>query len=334
MSSQDNIENRPGFMEVRSQKSSAKSESKPRRIVEVDTSTLNPHPRNAGIYGSENVSDLVALIKERGHIVNSLVVNQDNTIISGHRRWMAAKELGYPTVPCEVIAFDSEDDELEALVHYNASREKTFEARVRESMALEAVYSAKAEKRKLGNLKQNNTEMDNLTTSEESVENEDIKGATRDVVAKKAGISSGKTYDRGRKVVEEIDRQRENGNTENVELLIYLLNNKSVSTTAILVDEAILESLSQEKKQELRNGKISVRSIVPKSKNDDSKKKAKTHYVTVKNNIKTMVSAAKELTNTGIAGNTDKQNQKIREDIQVIIRNLQDLLGDDTVNIQ
>ena len=86
--------------------------SKPRVIVEIETSTLKAHPRNAGIYGQEDVSDLMALIDERGHIVNSLVVNQNNVIISGHRRWMAAKELKYPTVPCEVIVFDSEDDEL------------------------------------------------------------------------------------------------------------------------------------------------------------------------------------------------------------------------------
>lgn len=329
MSIQDNAGNIRGtMMKVHRRNEITESKPKPRTIIEVDISILKPHHRNEGIYGHEDVSDLVDLIKERGHIVNSLVINQDNIIISGHRRWMAAKELEYLTVPCEVIVFDSEEDELEALIHYNASREKTFEARVRESMTLEGVYSVRADKRRKGNLKQNNTDMDNLTISEESAENEDIKGATRDVVAKKAGISSGKTYERGRKVVEEIDRQKEKGNIENAELLIYLLNNKSVSSTADLVNGTILELLSQEEKQELRNSKVSVRSIVPKSKDNGSGKKTKTQYASAKNHIKIMASSVKELKNIGIAGNTDRQTQKIREDIGAIIRNLQGLLSE------
>ena len=236
--------------------------------------------------------------------------------------------MGYPTVPCEVIEFGSEDDEIEALIHYNASREKTIEARVRESMTLEGIYSAKADKRRLGNLKQNQTDMDELTISEDSAKNEDITGTTRDIVAKEAGLSSGKTYERGKKVILEADRLRKVGREDDAELLIYLLNNKSVSATADLANEAILGSLSEDQKQELKNGKVSIRSIIPKSKDNGSGKKTKTQYASAKNHIKIMASSVKELKNMGIAGNTDRQTQKIREDIEAIIRNLQGLLSE------
>jgi len=335
MSTEDNREsNHDSTAPVNGRFMEEKSEAKPRVITEIETSALIPHHRNQGIYGKEDVSDLVDLIKERGHIVNSLVVNQDNVIISGHRRWMAAKEIGYATVPCEVIEFDSEEDELEALIHYNASREKTFEAKVREGLVLEDVYSVKAEKRRMDNLKQNNTDMAKSSISEDSVEEEDIKGATRDVVAVKTGIPSGKTYERAKKVILEADRLREKGREDDAELLIYLLNNKSVSSTADLADETILESLPLKTKQELRNGKVSVRSVVPKSKDNNSKNKTKNEYDIVKNHIKVIATAAKELKNSGIVGNTNKQTQKIREDIEAIISNLQELLCDDAVNTQ
>lgn len=333
MSTQDNTENSndSGIPVHRRNEDNklSKSEPIPRKIIEVDISILKPHPRNTGIYGQENVSDLMALIKERGHIVNSLVINKDNIIISGHRRWLAAKELKFKTVPCEVIEFDSEEDELEALIHYNASREKTFEARVRESMVLEEVYSAKADKRRLGNLKQNNTDMDNLTISDDW---DDDIGATRDIVAKRVGISSGKTYERGKKVVLTVDRLREKGNEDDAELLISILNNKSASSAADLADETILLGLSEDDKYNLKQGKVSVRSLIPKNKVDESKKKPSTDYATTRAHIKAMGNTVKALKKADLTGMNDKQTQKIRGDIEIIINSLQELLSDDTVN--
>jgi ParB family chromosome partitioning protein len=328
MSIQDNTENSNRSVPIYRRYEVKEPEPKPRKIIEVNISILKPHPRNTGIYGHEDVSDLVALIKERGHIVNSLVINKDNTIISGHRRWMAAKVLEYQTVPCEVIEFDSVEDELEALIHYNASREKTFESRVRESMALEEVYSTKAGKRSLGNLKQNNTDKDNLTISDDL---DDDTGATRDIVAKKAGISSGKTYERGKKVVQAVDRLREKGNQDDAELLISILN-RSASSAADLADETILSGLSEDDKSNLKHGKVSVRSLIPKNRVDQSKKKPSTNYATTREHVKVMSSSAKALKNIDLTGMSDKQTQKIRDDIGFIINSLQELLSDDTVN--
>ena len=106
-------------------------------------------------------------------------------------------------------------------------------------------------------MKQNRTDMDELAISEDWAKNEDIGGATRDKVAKEAGLSSGKTYERGKKIILEADKLKEEGREDDAELLIYLLNNKSVSATADLANEAILDSLSKDEKQELNDFELS-----------------------------------------------------------------------------
>ena len=306
-------------------------ETKPRTIIEVKTSELKPHPRNEKIYGHrEDVSDLVALIKERGRIVNNLVINADKVIISGHRRWLAAQELKYETVPCEILPPMSPEEELEELIHYNASRVKTLEQRIREGITLEEVYKVKNKASSLANLKQNKTDTDNVTISEEYIDDAP-KGSTREEVAKEAGIPSGKTYERGKSVIIAVDKLIESGNEEDADLLLAILN-KSVSAAADLAKEDVLSSLSDDDKHDLKIGKKSVRSVVPRLKDNGSGKRTKTQYAYVKKNIKIMDSVAKELKITGIAGYTDNQTQRIREDIGVIISNLQDLLHDDTVN--
>jgi len=299
-----------------------------REINETDISLLKSHPRNKEIYGSEDVSDLVALIQERGRIVTPLVVNKDYTIISGHRRWLAAKELEYPTAPCEIIEFASEEEELEELIHYNAGRNKTFEQRIRESITLEEVYSVKAKKRSIENLKQNKTDMDNLAGSEDSDVGDPI-GDTRDVVASKVGISSGKTYERGKKVIQTVDLLRKKGNNDDADLLISILKNKSVSAAADLADESILASLSEEVKRELKSGKTSVRSIIPKMTDDIAEKKSQTGYTMARGHIKVIANATKELKKADLAGLSTKQKENLQGDIESIINSLQELLSSD-----
>jgi len=298
-----------------------------REIKDVEIGLLKPHPRNEAIYGQENVSDLMALIEERGRIVDNLVINEDNIIISGHRRWLAATNLGHKTVPCEVVSFDSAEDELEELIHYNAGREKTFEQRIRESITLEEVYSEKAKKRSLSNLKQNKTDTDNLTTSENPSKEDAPKGSTRDVVAKKAGLSSGKTYNRGKNVILAVDNLRNSGNHDDADLLIAILN-KSVSAAEDLANEDNLQKLSEDEKHNLKLGKVSVRSLLPKKQVIENKKKPSTAYASAKEHIKVMNSSIKALNRIKITESTDEQNAKIRESIESTIESLESLLDE------
>lgn len=131
-------------------------------IRKMNPRDLKPHPLNKYIYGVEEVDeDLVESIKEHG-LLEKLVIKQDGTIISGHRRHKAILRL-YPehikNVPCEIIGFPGDEDgQLEEevkLLEYNRQRKKTKEQLAKEGQILEEIYSKQAEKRKLANLKQN-----------------------------------------------------------------------------------------------------------------------------------------------------------------------------------
>jgi len=104
--------------------------SAPRTVVYVPTKSLRRHPKNTEIYlenSSEAAEARIALsksVRERG-ILTPIVVTKDGRIVSGHRRWRAAKDAGLQTVPVIVAEFGSEAEELLALVDANAQREKT-----------------------------------------------------------------------------------------------------------------------------------------------------------------------------------------------------------------
>jgi len=112
------------------------------------TNDLKPHPINIDIYGSENVDrDLVESIRSKG-ILEPIVIKDNGIILSGHRRWLAAKELVLEEVPCRVIAFDSDLDEKEALIEFNRQRIKTFEQKMKEADYLFGIESERAELRR------------------------------------------------------------------------------------------------------------------------------------------------------------------------------------------
>jgi ParB-like chromosome segregation protein Spo0J len=294
-------------------------------IKYVKTSSLKPHSKNEKIYGNEDVSNLVALIKECGEIIDSLVINQDNVIISGHRRWSAAQKLNIETLPCEVINTLSEEEELELLIQYNASREKTFEQRIREGMTLEEVYKAKAKKRSLSNLKQNkpdSTDMGELNISEESAENGSPKGITRDIVAKDAGIPSGTSYERGKKVIEVVDKLRGDGNEEDASLLLTILDKSASAAKDLALNAKFLISLTEDTKNDLKRGKISVRSILPKEKHTKQKKKSTNEYALAKEHIKVIKSASKALCKIKLSEKDNDNVIKIREELEIAIGNI------------
>ena len=76
-----------------------------RQIRWLEVETLNPHPKQAELVGDMRAADFelfVADVKEKG-IQNALVIMADRqTIVCGHQRHRAARELGFETVPCIV----------------------------------------------------------------------------------------------------------------------------------------------------------------------------------------------------------------------------------------
>ena len=88
-------------------------------IIEKSVSDLKPHPLNAQVYGyydslTDN-ADLAESIKKHG-ILTPLLVTMDNVIISGYRRWNAARELGLSEVPVIVADLTDELDIEEAVL--------------------------------------------------------------------------------------------------------------------------------------------------------------------------------------------------------------------------
>lgn len=90
-------------------------------LLTIHPSQLTPHPRN-----KEFFRDLTGLrweefkadIKERG-IINPLIINLTNQIISGTQRWRAARELQFPEVNVIQRSYESEDEELLELIYCN-----------------------------------------------------------------------------------------------------------------------------------------------------------------------------------------------------------------------
>jgi ParB-like chromosome segregation protein Spo0J len=292
-------------------------------IKEIDVNLLKPHPQNATIYGDEDVSELVALIKEAGKIIVPLVINKDLVIISGHRRWKAAKKLGLKTVPCEVKNYSSPEDELQELIFYNQTREKTIEQKFRESMALEEVYASEAYKRKIAKLKQNKPVKDNSAKSDETGTTPDEAGATRDKVAQKAGLSSGRTYERAKTVIKKIDELKRDEKNEDAELLAYYLK-KSVSGAEYLATKIV--SLSEDDKHNLRIGKVRLGVIVAKTKNEDVITKSPSGYTLIMDQLNIIEAAITALSNLDLLEEGDKEKQKIQSKIANQIENLSELL--------
>lgn len=108
---------------------------------------LKPSQYSLDIYGDDGYHDLIDSIKELG-IIQALYINNHNEIISGHRRWMAAKTIS-PDFPCPVIRkkYSEELDEKQAIIEFNRYRVKTGQQLYKEGKGLEGIYQERAKER-------------------------------------------------------------------------------------------------------------------------------------------------------------------------------------------
>ena len=239
-------------------------------------SDLHPHPKNAEIYGSdEDVSDLVEKIKRSGQ-VHTLVVTSKGIVLAGHRRMKACKELGINEVDVEIRDFDTPEQEIEYIIDNNATREKTNEQKAREAIVLKETLSALAEKRKLSKLKQNQTsdmpKMAQRETKTIDVPNSALRddvvleeGKTRDIIAPKVGLKSGQEVDRAIKTVKKIDELKEEGRTEDEELLRGVMNNRSISAAENLAKNIDNVEIPEEDRKAIQSGCKSPNSYIKKA---------------------------------------------------------------------
>ena len=87
----------------------------------VSVEVLKAHPRNQEFFddmSGEKWQEFLTSIKNRG-VIEPIVITPDNTIVSGHQRVRACKELGIPTVMCNVHTYDNDDQILQDLIETN-----------------------------------------------------------------------------------------------------------------------------------------------------------------------------------------------------------------------
>jgi hypothetical protein len=203
-------------------------------IHKVAISQLKMHPKNVEIYGDEDITDLAQSIAESGWI-KPLTVTSEYVIISGHRRYRAALELGVTDLPVVIETFASEEAEMERLLRENENRGKTPEQQIREGMTWEPIEEAKAKKRQ-----GYESSSGNISWTE--------NGQVRDIIARRIGLGSGKTYEKGKAVVERIDRELRIGDILHYgEILRTQLNGQSINAAWNTLDSMVKAEEKAEK---------------------------------------------------------------------------------------
>lgn len=78
-------------------------------LREVEIAALKPYERNAKQHGKEQVDRIARSIRELGFL-SPCLIDQEMNVIAGHGRILAAKELGWETVPCVFIEGLTEEE--------------------------------------------------------------------------------------------------------------------------------------------------------------------------------------------------------------------------------
>lgn len=92
---------------------------KDHKIVRRKVGDLIPYVNNSRVHDEEQVIQICSSIKEFG-FTNPVLIDDDNGIIAGHGRLMAAKKLDLKTVPCIVLAGLSEAQKKAYIIADNA----------------------------------------------------------------------------------------------------------------------------------------------------------------------------------------------------------------------
>lgn len=93
----------------------------------LNINDLKPHPKNDYLFddmSGEKWEEFLESIKTRG-VIEPIIVTADKTIVSGHQRVRACKELGIDKVLCDTRHYDSDDDIIIDLLDTNEKQRGT-----------------------------------------------------------------------------------------------------------------------------------------------------------------------------------------------------------------
>jgi len=139
--------------------------------MKVKVSSLKHHPKNKKIYDLSSIEELMESISEVG-LLQPLIIDSRNQVISGNRRFESIKRLGWKEVQVEVKKVKEGEEEV-LLIHFNKQRIKSFRELINEYLILDGYYG-KGQGRRT-----------DLTSAKLG------KGSSRETISKEIGISSG-----------------------------------------------------------------------------------------------------------------------------------------------
>ena len=108
-------------------------------IVKIKLDELQPHPMNGEIYSEQPQIEEDYLMKSLNDFgqLDPLVVNNDYTIISGHRRYYSMKRLGWDECNVRVCFYEND---IIPLIEMNKQRKKTTKDILNEEKILRIEY--------------------------------------------------------------------------------------------------------------------------------------------------------------------------------------------------
>ena len=123
-------------------------------IVPIDIEKLAPHPLLKTLYGQDPSDNLASSLKAIGQISPLLVekLDQGFQVLSGNRRLIAARELGWKSLQA-IVCKPSDDHQRQWwILESNHQRSKTFSQKMREADLMELLVKEEARTRSLANL--------------------------------------------------------------------------------------------------------------------------------------------------------------------------------------
>ena len=113
--------------------------------MKIKVDSLKHHPKNKEIYDLSSIEELMKSISEVG-LLQSLIINTNNQVISGNRRFESIKRLEWKEVEVEIKEVRKGEEEL-LLIHYNKQRIKSFKELINEYLILDNLYRKEQGKR-------------------------------------------------------------------------------------------------------------------------------------------------------------------------------------------
>jgi len=181
-------------------------------VSEAKPEELEPHPKNAEVYGDTDDTDqldetFIESVREKG-VLEPLVITEGKRIISGHRRWLAAKATGTETVPIRKSTFDSDLAEREALIEFNRQREKTPGQIVNEFEEMLEIEKEKAKERQAEAGEENLPTTDSVSSGNVSQTNEGERARHKAAEKVNADVS-GRTLEKAKTVKDKAESDDE-----------------------------------------------------------------------------------------------------------------------------